>query len=188
MLQRENPAPIDVAAYLAAERDSTVRHEYVGGQLYAMAGASDRHNRIALRLAALLDAHVGDGPCQVFMSDMKVRVAADVFYYPDVVVACDPPGGDPYIRSEPRLVVEILSPSTERIDRQEKRLSYAGVSSLVEYLLIDPNRCLVEVQRRDQEGGWSLTTFTQLDDVVELASVGVGLRISDLYRGVPLAT
>src|SRR2546421_12532355 len=105
---------LSVADYLAGERDVDVRHEYVDGQVYAMAGASDRHNRIALNIASRLNDQLADDRCEAFMADMKVRVTEDLYYYPDVVVTCDPPGGDPYFRTQPRLIVEVLSPSTCR--------------------------------------------------------------------------
>src|SRR5215210_9413337 len=127
---------LSVGGYLEGERDSEVRHEYVAGQAYAMAGASARHNRIALNIAGRLNDLLADGECEAFMSDMKVRVAPDLFYYPDVVVACDPAGGDPYVRAEPRLVVEVLSPSTERTDRREKLAAYQSCPSLQEYALV----------------------------------------------------
>jgi Uma2 family endonuclease len=92
---------LSVAEYLEGERDSPVRHEYVDGQIYAMAGASDRHNRISINLTSRFDDHLGDGPCEVFMADMKVWVSETVFYYPDVVVACDGPGADAYYRKQP---------------------------------------------------------------------------------------
>src|SRR5438477_13200123 len=86
-----------VAEYLASEKDSTVRHEYVDGQMYAMAGASDRHNRIALNLASRLNDHLNGGPCEVFIADMKVSVDSVVYYYLYVVVTCYLPGSDPYV-------------------------------------------------------------------------------------------
>ncbi len=185
MFQSDVPPFISVDDYLAGERDSPIRHEYVDGQVYAMAGASDRHNRIALRLAARLDAHVGDeGPCQVFIADMKVRVAPNVFYYPDVVVACDPPGGDPYLREAPRLIIEVMSPSTERTDRQEKRLAYGQVPSVMEYVLVAQDLAGLEVFRRRADGTWARdSVLTRLDDVLELRSVGLTLTLKDVYRG-----
>ena len=91
---------LSVADYLAGERESDVRHEYVDGQVYAMAGASDRHNRIALNIASRLNAHLVSDECEAFMSDMKVMVSPALYYYPHVVVTCDAPGGDRY-RAEP---------------------------------------------------------------------------------------
>jgi Uma2 family endonuclease len=173
-----------VAEYLASEKDSPVRHEYVDGQMYAMAGASDRHNRIALNLASRLNDHLNGGSCEVFIADMKVIVDPVVYYYPDVVVACDPPGSDPYIRTQPRLIIEVVSPSTERIDRHEKSFAYRRVPSLQEYVLVLQDRMQVEVYRRQSGDEWTREIFTQPEEQVYFASVGCTLRVRDMYRNV----
>lgn len=184
MIAPDLPPHLSVDDYLAGEREGLVRHEYVRGQVYAMAGASDRHNRIALNLASRLNGHLVGHPCQVFMSDMKVRVADDVYYYPDVVVACDPPGGDRYCRSHPRLVVEILSSSTERIDRHEKLLAYAQVAGLVEYVLVAQDKREVERLWRRPDGSWGRARLTRPDEVLALGSVELDVTLADIYRGV----
>ena len=173
-----------VAEYLASEKDSPVRHEYVDGQIYAMAGASDRHNRIALNLASRLNDHLNGGPCEVFIADMKVIVDPLVYYYPDVVVACDPPGGDPYVRTQPHLIIEVVSPSTERIDRHEKWFAYRRVPSLLEYVLVLQDRMQVEVYRLQRDGEWTREIFAQPEEHVHFASVGFTLRVSAIYRNV----
>jgi Uma2 family endonuclease len=173
-----------VAEYLASEKDSPVRHEYVDGQMYAMAGASDRHNRIALNLASRLNDHLNGGPCEVFIADMKVIVDPVVYYYPDVAVTCDPPGGDPYIRTQPRLIIEVVFPSTERIDRHEKLFAYRRVSSLQEYVLVLQDRMQVEVYRRQSEDEWIREIFTQPGEHVHFSSVDFTLSVNDIYRNV----
>ena len=175
---------ISVVEYLAHEKDSPVRHEYVDGQMYAMAGASDRHNRIALNLASRLNDHLNGGPCEVFIADMKVIVDPLVYYYPDVVVACDPPGGDPYVRTQPHLIIEVVSPSTERIDRHEKWFAYRRVPSLLEYVLVLQDRMQVEVYRLQRDGEWTREIFAQPEEHVHFASVGFTLRVSAIYRNV----
>jgi len=173
-----------VAEYLAREKDNPVRHEYVDGQVYAMAGASDRHNRLALNLASRLNDHLNGGPCEVFIADMKVIVDPLVYYYPDVVVACDPPGGDPYVRTQPHLIIEVVSPSTERIDRHEKWFAYRRVPSLLEYVLVLQDRMQVEVYRLQRDGEWTREIFAQPEEHVHFASVGFTLRVSAIYRNV----
>ena len=175
---------ISVAEYLESEQDSPVRHEYVDGQIYATAGASDRHNRIALNLASRLNAHLDDGPCEVFIADIKVMVDLAVYYYPDVVVTCDPPGGDPYVRTQPHLIIEVASPSTERIDRHEKLFVCQHVPTLQEYVLVLQERMQVEVYRRQREGEWTREICTQPEDHVHFASVAFTLRVSEIYRNV----
>lgn len=175
---------LSVTAYLEGERDGSVRHEYVDGQVYAMAGSSDRHNRISINFTSRLDAHLTTSSCDVFMADMKIMVAPVVFYYPDVVVTCDNPIPDNYYRTEPRLIVEVLSPSTERIDRNEKLFAYRRVSSLEEYVLVSQDRTLVEIYRRQTNGEWSHEIFTNQDDEILLASVNLTMNLQDIYRNV----
>jgi Uma2 family endonuclease len=174
---------LSVADYLAGERDAAVRHEYVSGQAYAMAGASARHNRIALNIGGRLNDHLADDECEAFVSDMKVRVAPDLFYYPDVVVTCDGPGGDSYFRTAPRLVVEVLSPTTERTDRHEKLAAYKNCPSLQEYALVSQEGLMVEMHRREGDG-WRTEIFTGPEEECAFASVGLTVRLADIYRNV----
>jgi Uma2 family endonuclease len=175
---------LSVAEYLAGEKESPVRYEYVDGQVYAMAGASDRHNRIALNLSSRLNDRTGDGPCETFMSDMKVKVDPVLYYYPDVMVACDPPGGDPYLRTQPRLIAEVLSPTTERIDRYEKLLTYRQVATLQEYALISQDEMRIELHRRQDDRQWALEIFTQPEESLTFNSVELTLTVADVYRNV----
>ncbi len=174
---------LSVADYLAGERDGAVRHEYVSGQAYAMAGASARHNRIAGNIFARLNNHLDGADCEPFISDMKIRIAPDLFYYPDVVVTCDAPGGDPYFRTEPRLVVEVLSPTTERTDRHEKMAAYKNCPSVEEYALVSQDAMMIELHRRSGDN-WQVEIFTEADDECAFASVGLTLKVSDIYRNV----
>src|SRR5437763_306254 len=151
---------LSIADYLAGERDGEVRHEYVSGQAYAMAGASARHNRIAGNIFGRLNEHLDGADCEPFISDMKIRVAPDLFYYPDVVVTCDAPGGDPYYRTEPRLIVEVLSPTTERTDRHEKLAAYKNCPCVQEYALVSQAGMMVELHRRSG-GDWQTEILTE---------------------------
>lgn len=184
MSQRKTKAYVSVEEYLSGERESPVRHEYVGGEVYALAGASDRHNRIALNIASRLNEHVGE-PCETFMSDMKIKVAPEVFYYPDVVVTCDAEGADAYFRAEPRLIVEVNSPSTERIDRHEKMATYKAVSSLQEYVLVSQDEMRAEIYRRTGSE-WKASVFTDAEDKLEFASVALPLSLAEIYRNARL--
>ena len=174
---------VSVADYLAGEKDGAVRHEYVSGQAYAMAGASAHHNRIALNIAGRLNDHLAGGECEAFMADMKIRVAPDLFYYPDVVATCDTPGGDPYFRAEPRLVVEVLSPTTERTDRHEKMSAYKNCPSVQEYALVSQDGMMVELHRRSGDD-WQVEIYTEPDEHYSFKSVGLTLGLSDIYRNV----
>ena len=174
---------IAVEDYLAGEQESAIRHEYVDGHTFAMAGASDRHNLIAGAVYARLIDRLGAGPCKAFISDMKVMVEPTIYYYPDVVVACDPPGGDPYTRTEPVLIVEVTSPTTQRADRIEKLPAYKRITSLVECVLISQTQMLVELHRR-VGGVWQTDLLTGPEDQLRLDSVGLSLALSDIYRNV----
>lgn len=175
---------LSVAEYLEAEKDSPVRHEYVDGQIFAMAGASDRHNRIAGNLYSRLNDHLGDGPCEPFISDMKVWVSETVYYYPDVIVACDGPDADEYYRQQPRLIIEVSLPGTERIDRSEKLLAYRQVKSLKEYVIVSQDRVHIEVFRRGRGDRWRWELMTEASDDLRLESVGLTLTVADVYRRV----
>lgn len=175
---------LSVSDYLAGECDGTVRHEYVSGRAYAMAGASARHNRIAGNIFGRLNDHLDGAECEPFISDMKIRVAPDLFYYPDVVVTCDEPGGDAYFRTRPRLIVEVLSPTTERTDRHEKLLAYQNCPSVEEYALVSQDGMMVELHRRTGKEDWHTEVFTDADEQCAFASVGLTLSLKDIYRNV----
>lgn len=109
-----------------------------------------------------------------------------VFYYPDVVVACDGPSADPYYRRQPRLIVEVSSPATERIDRSEKLLAYKGVKSLKEYVIVSQDRARIELLRRGRGDRWSSEVLTKLDEELRLEPVSLTLTVRQVYRRVKL--
>jgi Uma2 family endonuclease len=135
---------LSVDEYLRREARAQVRHEYVAGHVYAMTGATIRHNKIVRNLFAALHAAAASGPCQVFVNDVKVRIGDDAFYYPDIVVACGAVDDDAVYVSDPCLVVEVTSPSTRATDRREKLLGYGRLASLQAYLIVDHRRRRVE--------------------------------------------
>lgn len=171
--------------YLRAEERGQTRHEFVRGQLFDMVGGTDVHNLISLNFAYGLREQLRGRPCRVFMADMKVRIeAADVFYYPDVFVSCDPDDREPYFREKPALIIEVLSQTTEAIDRREKFLTYELLPSLREYVLVQQTRQEIEVFRRDApEAGWTKSLYTGAVDV-SFESVGVSLAVSSIYESV----
>lgn len=176
---------ISAASYLAAENDGTWRHEFVNGAVYAMAGASERHNLICGNLSSFLNNGVPE-PCRVYSSDMKLRVSSNSderYYYPDVFVCCDPTDRDPYVRTTAELVVEVLLHTTERIDRTEKFAAYTSLPSLLEFGLLSQDAMELELFRR--RTGWQ-REFFERDNVVTLESVGLSISVSQLYRRVVL--
>jgi Uma2 family endonuclease len=146
--------------------------------------SSDLHNRIAFNGATKLLGHLGSRPCQIFINDVKLRVASlGDYYYPDVMVTCtQQAANESQVVEDPILVVEVLSPSTENIDRREKLHAYRRIPTLQEYALIAQDRQQVEVYRRQGDIGWLYITF-EPGDTVEFASVGLSLPIADLYAG-----
>lgn len=172
---------ISVEDYLYGEQDGQVRHEYVDGEVYAMVGASDRHCLIAGNLFTILNTRLPEH-CQAFISDMKVHIRVDekdIFYYPDISVSCDTKDRETYYRERPCLVIEVLSPSTERLDRFEKRSFYCGLGSLEEYVLVSQDYRLVEIYRRSDN--WEATHYKK-GDLVAFQSVGLEVRIDQIYR------
>ena len=142
---------ISEAEYLAGEQHSELRHEYIDGQVYAMTGASRTHGLIVNALAVAMTPAARRKGCQLFTSDMKLRLeigGKTCFYYPDLLLSCDPQDREPYFRRSPCPIVEVLSESTARIDRREKLLAYQSLPSLQAYLLVEQEARRVELYRR----------------------------------------
>lgn len=147
--------PIGVEDYLDGEQRSPVRHEYIAGEVFAMAGASERHNRIAGNLFFHLRASSRGSACGVFISDMKVRILSDDrFYYPDVLLTCAVDDREPFYKTAPCLIAEVTSPTTEPIDRREKLIAYRTLPSLRDYLLIAQDQRRVAHYQRHESGHW----------------------------------
>jgi Uma2 family endonuclease len=186
-----------VDQYLAFEQHSPARHEYLAGEVFAMTGPSAQHVALTTRLFGATVAHLRGSPWQAFMSNEKVRVRThmrDYFYYPDLLVISD---GDPrseansagsqrmpFVRS-PRLIAEVISPSTENIDRREKAMMYRELTSLEEYVLLAQEECEVTIFRRRHS--WRPIVCNALSDVAEFRSIGLSLPLVQIYRDPPVA-
>ncbi|MBW4546206.1 MAG: Uma2 family endonuclease [Symplocastrum torsivum CPER-KK1] len=172
--------------YLQIEAQSPIKHEYIDGQIYAMAGASDPHVTIALNLATLLRSHVRGSGCRVYISDMKTRIETlNRFYYPDVLVTCDPRDLEtPNYKRFPTLIVEVLSNSTEAFDRGDKFVDYQTLESLREYVLINTKRQRVECFRRNDEGLWVLQFYTPEQASFRLDSIEFEGTLDAVYEDV----
>jgi Uma2 family endonuclease len=178
-----------VEEYLELEQTSDIRHEYFAGEVFAMAGGSKEHNIISGNVYSRLRSQLRGSSCNVFMSDMKVRISLanenqTIFYYPDVIVSCDTEDQDRYFLNYPCLIIEVLSPSTETIDRREKLLNYRSLASLKEYVLISQDQVKVEVYRQDEKRNWTIQTLINRDDKLHLDSVGLILEMADIYEDV----
>lgn len=181
-----------VEEYLAFEKTSPVKHEYVSGQLYSMAGTSKDHNRIALDLTSSLNGKLRQAPCEAFALDIKVYVNPEVYYYPDVIVTCEglvEDKEDDYIANHPSVLVEVLSPPTMRTDRYEKMREYQFIPSLREYLIIEQTHYQVEVYRHAAAGEpWQKEIYTDPTQEVVLASVQASFTLAEIYARVRFAT
>jgi Uma2 family endonuclease len=178
------PPFMTVDEYLEFEEKSPVRHEYVNGAIYAMSGVSVAHARIARELVLAVGGHLRGGPCELFSTDLKLQIRSDtdeVFYYPDMVVACQRDDwGKNYLRN-PKLVAEILSPSTQHIDRREKAMTYRRIASLEEYVLLAQDDHKVIVQRRAEN--WRPQSYSGPQATVEFRSIGLSVPLAQIYEG-----
>lgn len=183
MAHPQQRSTLSVAEYLAAEEIAETRHEYLAGEVYAMSGASALHNAICGNLYVALHAHLVGGSCRVFMGGLKVRLRVlddDYFYYPDVMVACRPEDNASHWREQPSLLVEVMSESTERIDRREKLLAYREIVALEAYVLIGQVAPEVVVHRR--AAGWRPERLAG-DSVLTLPHLEFEMPVAGLYVG-----
>lgn len=178
---------ITPAEYLEAERRAETKSEYLAGQVYAMTGASMRHNLIVANLVSSLHAQLKGRLCSVLPSDMRLHVPTGLYTYPDVTVVC----GTPQLEDEhldtllnPTLLIEVLSDSTERYDRGRKAEHYRRIESLVEYLLIGQHEARIERYRRQGDREWVLSEAIGVDEQIELSSINCVLTLRDVYDRV----
>jgi Uma2 family endonuclease len=174
--------------YLEWEARSEVRHEYIDGDVFAMAGSSDDHATIVTNAVVVLNPFVRRcGGCRLFPQDVKARPEGlSRFYYPDLMVTCDERDrADRYVKRYYKLIVEVLSDSTEGFDRGQKFKDYGRSESLEEYVLIAQDRMIVDVFRRGEMGRWEMESYGA-GDVVELVSVGARFAIEELYVDVEI--
>ena len=186
MLGLANKPLIAPNDYLANELIATIRHEYVQGEVYAMAGANDGHVTINVNLVTLIKAHLRGSACKTYVNDMKVRIGEDeAFYYPDLLVCCDPTDHQRnHFKQAPLLIIEILSTSTEAYDRGDKFAFYRQLASLQEYVLVNTRSYRVEVFRRNAQHRWELFSFFGAEASLELASIGLTCSLLDVYEDV----
>lgn len=176
--------------YLAVERMAETKSEYLEGMIYSMVGASSAHNLITFNLAGLVWTQLKGKPCRGFSNDMKVQTSDEGLYaYPDLTIAC----GKLRFRDEnkdvllnPKVIIEVLSPSTEDYDRSKKFTLYKRIESLTDYLLVSQDRPQIEHYRRNEDGDWLLRDTFGLDAGVKIASIECTLPLAEVYDGVDL--
>ena len=172
-----------LADFLTREEHQTERHEFFRGETFAMVGGTARHNRVTLNLASRIEDHLDGTKCQVFAENMKVQITDGVLY-PDVMVTCGKAeAGDEQAVTDPKLIVEVLSPSTRGYDKRDKFILYRTLASLREYVLIDPTKRQVEIFTLVDGGAWLLTDQTTAG-VISLASIDCKLSMELVFRGV----
>lgn len=180
---------IAVEDYLAGELVSPIKHEYLGGFVYAMAGARNVHNTIAGNVFAAFHARLRGRPCKPFNSDTKIHVrlaGQERFYYPDASVVCEQNAPHQSFQDRPVVIVEVLSRKTRRIDLGEKKDAYLSIPSLAAYLLVEQDVAAVVAYRRTGQG-FVREVYEGLEAVVPLAEVEIALPLADVYERVEFA-
>ena len=180
---------ISIEDYLAGELVSPVKHEYLGGVVYAMAGARNVHNLIASNALVALGIRLRGRPCRPYNSDTKIRIRLPNqvrFYYPDASVICRPNPQTDSFQDEPAVVVEVVSRTTRRIDEGEKKDAYLTIPSLNAYLIVEQESPAVEVFRRTDQG-FVREVFAGLDATIPLSEMEVELPLAELFEGVEFA-
>ena len=175
-----------VEEYFRFEETSAGKFEYIGGEVYAMSSATARHDRIATNVLVRLSLVARPGPCDVFSADMRVQVARDRYYHPDVTVACTPVADSDIFVRDPCVVIEVTSPGTARIDRGEKLDAYRSIASLRAYLIIDHRRRRVERHSRDSHSGEWLREEIVGEGRVRVPCLDTEITLDEIYERVDL--
>ncbi|CAN5557233.1 Uma2 family endonuclease [soil metagenome] len=174
---------LTVEEYLAIEEASDIRHEFVNGEVHALAGASEKHQTIILNIATALRGPARDRGCRVLLDGLKLQVAEKFIYYPDVMVNCDPTDDDPYVKQTASLVVEVLSPTTATTDRREKPLFYLQLPSLLCYMIVFQDEQRVELRwGPDVDSDWHFEVVAHRP--VKIPGLDLELRLEEIYEGV----
>lgn len=186
MIASPQNAYLTAEEYLQREKNTPVKHEYINGEIYAMAGATDTHVTIAGNIFALLLSHLRGSGCRVYISDMKARIESkNRFYYPDVMVTCEEKDREnTTYKKFPRLIIEVLSDSTEAFDRGDKFVDYQSLETLQEYVLINSNKARIECFRRTEKNLWMLQFYTEADRQFQFSSIDFSGTIDDIYEEV----
>jgi Uma2 family endonuclease len=184
MTAQPRHAIMSVADYLQLDRASPdVRYEYFNGEVIMLAGGKTKHAKIGGNMYTLLDNALLSSSCIVYNSDTRVRVSEKQYVYPDVTVACDKPIEDEDFLDHPRVIIEVLSPSTEMADRSRKFSAYKACPSIEEYVLVSTDYRKVEIFRREKQNFWMYQEFVSEDEVY-LKSLDIRFSVSALYRDV----
>lgn len=178
--------PMTPEEYLEFEKTSEIRHEYIDGELYAMAGASKFHNIISGNLYILLRNKLRNSGCTAFIADVKVKLQQDrKFFYPDLLVTCDPADdSDEIFVRNPKLIIEVLSPATQNFDKTQKFQYYRTIPSLEEYLLIETQKPYLECFRRQTQDIWTVQFYEGMGAIANLESLNIHAPLTEIYESV----
>jgi Uma2 family endonuclease len=182
----DEPRYMTEEEYLAFVERSPTRHEYVNGYVHEMCAPTMPHGRVVSRLTVALAKRLGDGPCEAFAAGLQVQADTSSnhnYYFPDIMVYCDRVGWKEQWARTPRVIVEVLSPSTQHIDRREKATSYRKVPGMEEYVIAAQGSAQFTIFRRAE--GWVAEVVTGLDAAAEFRSLGVSIPLVEIYRGLP---
>jgi Uma2 family endonuclease len=184
MTKPANQTTLTLERFLELEREAVQKHEFVDGQMYAMAGAKRQHNLIVTNLVTALNLIAENTNCQVMSGDMKVlaQTQPKISYYPDVVVVCDEDDNEDYT-TKPCLIVEVLSQSTKRIDQTEKKINYQRLESLEAYLIVHQNQKRIDVHKRISSSEWTVEEYGP-DAKIELDCPKMTLKLEDVYKRI----
>ncbi|MGL5193655.1 MAG: Uma2 family endonuclease [Chroococcales cyanobacterium] len=188
MIALSDPNFLTPEQYLELEIKSPIKHEYIEGEVLAMAGTTDTHNTIAGNLFALIRSHLRGTDCRLYFADVKAYLEQrNCFYYPDLMVTCDfQDRENSTYKRFPKLIIEVLSPSTEAFDRGDKFNDYQTLDSLEEYVLVNTKHQRVEVFRKTEEGGWLFQTYTRTEATFTLQSLKLTVSLDEVYEDVTL--
>ncbi len=188
MIASPNQFFLSPEEYLNYEEDSPVKHEYIDGEIYAMAGTTDTHNIIALNLATLIRNHLRGTDCRIFFADIKAKIEAkNCFYYPDLLITCNPKDRETSTYKRfPKLIIEVLSDSTEAFDRGDKFNDYQTLPSLEEYILVNSKHHRIEIFRRRENNIWTFETYSPNQPQIIIHSINLELTIGDVYEDIAL--
>ncbi len=182
-----NTKPLTFEEYLELEEHQEIRHEFVDGFMFAMAGASDEHNLISLNIATAARAATRGTTCRAYHTDMKLQTPNGIGYYPDVFITCDDDDKGKKVKQSPCLIIEVLSPSTEDIDRGEKWLNYQKSSSLKMYVLVRQDQKFLETYKRNPDGTWQYAILEE-NGRLEFSCVDFSMTLEEIYEDVIFET
>ena len=173
-----------VQEYFLLEESSEIRHEFINGNLIEMSGASREHHFICQNILLALLMQVRQLGYKVYMENMKVQIVNEnQFYYPDIFITKEPEtDANKYVQFQPELIVEVLSNATRTKDMVDKFIQYRKINSLVYYLIVKPEKCLVLCRAKDEKGEWDMTSYTKNDEIISLSSLNISLPVQDIYK------